>query len=166
MNFKMTIAACLGNLVAWGELAEQMTGEPCWTKFRFCGASWRMNFIPKVVLITGGAGAVMGSMAGYRGLPSCPSYSGAKAGIEAYGMALRAGLSAQNVHVSVVSPGYVATEMSDKLSGVKPFMITSERAAEIVRRGVVRNKARISFPFPLNLGARMVLPYFKFSVQR
>lgn len=121
--------------------------------------------------------AIMGSLAGYRGLPSCPAYSGAKAGVEAYAMALRAGLRAQNVHVSVISPGYVETAMSEKLSGVKPGMVTAKRAAQIIRRGLVQNRTRISFPFPMNFGARilaflpdrlarMVLPYFQFTVRR
>jgi short-subunit dehydrogenase len=42
--------------------------------------------------------------------------------------------------------------MSDELRIPKPFMITAEDAARRIVRGLERNEARISFPFPLNLG--------------
>jgi hypothetical protein len=38
------------------------------------------------------------------------------------------------------------------MPGPKPFLLHPERAARLIRRGLDSNKARISFPFPLNLG--------------
>jgi hypothetical protein len=49
-------------------------------------------------------------------------------------------------------PGYVESKMCREMPGPKPFLWTPERAAERIRRGLARNQARISFPFPLNLG--------------
>jgi short-subunit dehydrogenase len=120
--------------------------------------------------------AIMGSLSAYRGLPSCPAYSASKAGVEAYGLALRAGLAAQNVKVNVISPGYVTSAMSRQLTGPKPFLISAESAARTIKKGLANNRARISFPFPLNLGARLlallpdrlarlILPYFAFTVE-
>ncbi len=90
--------------------------------------------------------AIMGSLAATNGLPFCPSYSAAKAGIETYGRALRTSLKRHNVRINVISPGYVDTDMSRRLSGPKPYMITPERAAEIIHKGLDANKARIVFP--------------------
>ncbi len=96
--------------------------------------------------------AVVSSLAAYRGLPITPAYCASKAGIKAYGEALRGLLRNDGVGVSVVMPGFVISDMSDKFPGKKPFMITSEKAAEIIEKGITKNKARISFPFPLNVG--------------
>lgn len=92
------------------------------------------------------------SLAAYIGMPLTPSYSGSKAAVKVYGEALRGWLAPQGVKVSVVLPGFVASDMSDRFRGPKPFLISARRSAAIIRRGVAANRARIGFPFPLNLG--------------
>jgi hypothetical protein len=42
--------------------------------------------------------------------------------------------------------------MCDAMPGPKPFLLTAERAAVLIKKGVERNRARVSFPFPLNFG--------------
>ncbi len=96
--------------------------------------------------------ALLSSLAGYFGLPVTPTYCATKAGLKAYGEALRGWLGAEGIQVSVVMPGYVRSPMCDAMPGPKPFLWSPERAAQVIRRGLARNKARISFPFPLNLG--------------
>ena len=49
-------------------------------------------------------------------------------------------------------PGYVQSPMCDAMPGPKPFLWTPEQAARAILQGLARNKARISFPFPLNFG--------------
>nr|WP_298375177.1 SDR family NAD(P)-dependent oxidoreductase [uncultured Halomonas sp.] len=93
---------------------------------------------------------LMSSLAAYHGLPMIPSYSASKAGIKAYGEALRGWLTPYGVGVSVVMPGYVSSRMCHAMPGPKPFLWQPERAARLIRRGVARNRARISFPFPLD----------------
>lgn len=92
------------------------------------------------------------SLAAWHGLPSTPSYSASKAGLKAYGEALRCWLSPYGVGVSVVMPGYVESPMASAMPGPKPFLWSPEKAAKVIRRGINRNQARITFPFPLNLG--------------
>ncbi|WP_027967633.1 SDR family NAD(P)-dependent oxidoreductase [Halomonas halocynthiae] len=93
------------------------------------------------------------SLAAWYGLPVTPSYCASKAGIKAYGEALRGWLAPYGVGVSVVMPGYVSSPMADAMLGPKPWEWHPERAARAIRRGVERNRARISFPFPLNIGS-------------
>ena len=38
------------------------------------------------------------------------------------------------------------------MPGPKPFLWNAERAARFIRQGLERDQARISFPFPLNVG--------------
>lgn len=96
--------------------------------------------------------ALLSSLAAYYGLPVTPSYSASKAALKAYGEAIRGWLAEQGVRVSVVMPGYVESRMCREMPGPKPFLWSAERAARHIRRGLQDDRARISFPFPLNLG--------------
>ena len=96
--------------------------------------------------------ALISSLAAYYGLPVTPSYCASKAALKAYGEALRGWLAREGVRVSVVMPGYVESQMCRQMPGPKPFLWSAERASQRIRRGLLRNRARISFPFPLALG--------------
>ncbi|HPU79808.1 SDR family NAD(P)-dependent oxidoreductase, partial [Accumulibacter sp.] len=84
--------------------------------------------------------------------PVAPSYCASKAAIKVYGEAMRGWLAAEGIRINVVMPGYVESSMCRAMPGPKPFLWSAERAARYIRRGLERNRARISFPFPLNLG--------------
>lgn len=96
--------------------------------------------------------ALVSSLAAYFGLPVTPTYCATKAGLKAYGEALRGWLAPEGIRVNVILPGYVASPMCAAMPGPKPFLWTPERAARTIRRRLARDRARISFPFPLNWG--------------
>jgi short-subunit dehydrogenase len=96
--------------------------------------------------------ALISSLAGYFGLPVIPTYSATKAGIKAYGEALRGWLTPEGIRVNVVMPGYVKSPMCEAMPGPKPFMWSPERAAKAIKRGLEGDRARISFPFLMNWG--------------
>jgi short-subunit dehydrogenase len=120
---------------------------------------------------------LMGSLAGLRGLPFCPAYSASKAGLIAYGEALRDWLTPCGVGVTVVAPGYVVSPMSARVEGRKTGLVPLDRAVRIIRRGIERNRPMIAFPLSLYLGtrllallparlARFALGPFRFTVRR
>jgi short-subunit dehydrogenase len=112
--------------------------------------------LPAVPLMVGrghGQIALMSSLAAFRGFPGAPTYCASKAAIKTYGEALRCELKPRGVRVSVVCPGYVDTPMTRENTFPMPFLMTAERAAAIIHRGLARNAARIAFPLPLYAGA-------------
>lgn len=107
--------------------------------------------ISRMILRKKGQIAIISSIAGLRGFPHSPSYCASKAAIRIYGESIRSWLTRYDVQVSIICPGFVKTEMSDRLSGDKPFLISSEKAAQIIQRGLKKNKRYIIFPWQLYL---------------
>ena len=97
---------------------------------------------------------LIASVAAYRGLPYSPGYCASKAGLRAYGEALRALTAPHGVGVTVACPGFFASRMTDRWEGPTPFLMSTERAARIIKRGIDRGCRRVSFPWPLVLGMR------------
>ena len=90
--------------------------------------------------------AIVSSLAAYFGLPVTPTYCASKAALKAYGEAMRGWLAPDGIAVNVVMPGFVRTPMSDCFPRAKPWQMSPERAATLIRRGLERNRARIAFP--------------------
>lgn len=96
--------------------------------------------------------ALVSSLAGYFGLPVTPTYCASKAALKAYGEALRGLVAPEGVKINVIMPGYIKSPMCDAMPGPKPFLWTPEHAAAVIKKGLDKDQARISFPFPLNWG--------------
>lgn len=94
---------------------------------------------------------IISSMAGYRGLPSSPAYSASKAAVKVYGEGLRGYLSKFNVGVTVVTPGYIKTPMTDVNDFYMPFLMSAKKAAAKIYWRLKLNPSRIAFPLPLYL---------------
>ncbi len=93
--------------------------------------------------------AIISSLAGFRGLPSSPAYSASKAAVRVYGEALRGNLAKFGIEVNVICPGYIKTPMTDVNKFPMPFLMSAEKCAQKIKRGLKKNQSRISFPFPL-----------------
>jgi len=91
--------------------------------------------------------AIISSLAAFRGLPSCPSYSASKAAVKSYGEALRGELYEYNVGVTVVCPGYIRTAMTESNKFPMPFLMDVDKASNIIARRLEKNPSRIAFPF-------------------
>jgi short-subunit dehydrogenase len=98
--------------------------------------------------------AAIASVAALRGLPYSPGYCASKAGLRAYAEALRPRLARHGIGVTVVCPGFFASPMTDRWDGPTPFLLSGERAARRIKRGIDRGRARVDFPLPLVMGMR------------
>lgn len=104
--------------------------------------------LPSMIERKQGSIAIMSSLASFQSWPSAPAYSASKSCVRVYGEALRASLSKTNVKISVICPGFVKSPMTDVNEFPMPFLMDTEKAANIIIKGIEKNKARIAFPAP------------------
>jgi len=95
--------------------------------------------------------ALMSSLAGYHGLPSCPAYSASKSCVKAWGAALRGSLRPQGILVSTICPSFVRSRLTDKNEFHMPFFMETDKAAGIIATRLERNVGLITFPWPMRL---------------
>jgi short-subunit dehydrogenase len=121
-----------------------------------------LPLIPPMVARARGQIAIMSSLASFRGLPGAPAYCASKAAVRVWGEALRAELTAKGVSVSVICPGFIESRMTANNNFRMPMLMSASRSAEIIVRGLARDRGRIAFPWPMYLAARLVaaLPDF------
>jgi short-subunit dehydrogenase len=94
--------------------------------------------------------AIVSSLAGFRGLPGAPSYSGSKAAVRVWGEAMRVQLKPKGVAVNVVCPGFIRTPLTDRNPYKMPFLMEADAAARLIRRNLAKDKGRIAFPWPMH----------------
>lgn len=103
----------------------------------------------------GGQIALMSSLAALQPIGDTPAYSASKAGILVWGEALGDFLAPDGVGVSVICPGFVTSDMSARYGGPKPFEMSADEAAALIRRKLARNCAVIAFPWQVLAAIRV-----------
>ncbi len=93
--------------------------------------------------------AIMSSLAGFRGLPSSPAYSASKSAVRVYAESLRGNLAKFGIEVNAICPGYIKTPMTAVNDFFMPGLMNVDKAAQVMKYGLSRNKSRIAFPFSL-----------------
>jgi short-subunit dehydrogenase len=103
-------------------------------------------------------GTIVGvtSLADCRGLPKNRFYTASKAAATALLESLRIELKKHGVKVMTVKPGFVKTPMIDSEPYPKPFLMSPEKAAATIIKGIQKEKALIQFPLPIVLGTKLV----------
>ncbi len=94
--------------------------------------------------------SIVSSIAGYRGLPNSTGYGPSKAALNNLAESLYFDFGKYNVRVSLVSPGFIKTPMTDKNNFKMPFLKTPEYAANKIYNGLV-NSSSFEIDFPKQL---------------
>ena len=111
--------------------------------------------------------SIISSVAGYRGLPAAGAYCASKAALTSFAESLNFDMMQKNVRVSLVSPGFIKTPMTDQNDFPMPMIKSPEFAANEIYRGLtIKKKFEIHFPkgFTYFLKFLQILPssiYFK-----
>jgi len=90
---------------------------------------------------------LVGSVAESFPLPMAPLYAGTKAGLALFAEALGLRLAIYGVGVTLVSPGFVDTPMSQSLKEPRPFLISADAVAAIIARRIERGARHIVVPW-------------------
>src|SRR5690606_38005547 len=106
--------------------------------------------LPRMIARRAGRIALISSISAIRPSGDLPSYSASKAGVRAYGQAIRAGLRRHGIAVTVICPGFVTSPMSKRHHGPKPFEVTAEKAAKIMKTAIARRRGALTFPWPFS----------------
>ena len=113
--------------------------------------------VPAFVRRGHGHVVIIGSLAGYSGLPNAISYGASKAALMHLAQNLRSDLKGSGVRVQLVNPGFVDTRLTRLNAFRMPFMTTPERAAVKIARHMELSRFSMSFPralsWPLKLRA-------------
>ncbi len=102
--------------------------------------------IPRMIARARGHIAIVSSVTGYGGLPTSAAYGATKAALINLAEAMKIELDRHKVRVSVINPGFVETPAQDDNDFPKPFMISSEEAAQRIVKGLKGQAFEITFP--------------------
>jgi short-subunit dehydrogenase len=106
--------------------------------------------------------SIVSSVAAYRGLPNSSGYGPSKAALTNLTESLYFDFKKHNVRISLISPGFIKTPLTDKNDFSMPFIKSPEFAAEKMFNGLTKSKAfEIHFPKALTILLKIfrVLPY-------
>ena len=106
--------------------------------------------------------SIVSSIAGYRGLPNSSGYGPSKAALTNFSESIYFDFKKFGVRVSIISPGFIKTPLTDKNEFSMPFLKTPDYAAEKIFNGLVKSNAfEIHFPKGLTLVLKFlrILPY-------
>jgi short-subunit dehydrogenase len=117
--------------------------------------------LPRMVSRRQGQIAMISSMASFSGWPGAPAYSASKAAVRYYGEALRGRLKHDKIRINVICPGFIETGMTAVNPFPMPFIMSSEKAARIIQKGLDKDRGLIVFPRSISLCVRLLslLPF-------
>ena len=111
--------------------------------------------------------SIISSVAGYRGLPAAGAYCASKSALTSFTESLYFEMKRKNVRVTLISPGFIKTPMTDQNDFSMPMIKSPEFAAEQIYLGLIKKKGfEIHFPkaFTFIMKILRILPnnvYFK-----
>ncbi len=163
-----TLAARLGPVhllvanagVAHGTDALEPDADPLEAEFRVnvLGAFYAIEaVVPSMRERRAGHVVAMSSLAGYRGLPGAAGYCATKAALTRLIEGLRPDWARVGIRTTIVHPGYVRSEMTDRNRSHMPFLMETERAAALIARAIRREKKVCEFPWRMSLLVRGIV---------
>jgi short-subunit dehydrogenase len=117
--------------------------------------------IPHFLINGGGNVAVTVSPAGYIGLPRLAAYGSSKAALISVCESMRVAFMQKNIKLQIIAPGFVKTQMTENNKLTKSFLMSPDKAAEYIMKGINSKRFEIRFPLFSNVLFKLlsILPY-------
>ena len=91
--------------------------------------------------------SIVSSVAAYRGLPAAGAYCSSKSALSTFAESLYFDMKRHNVRVSLISPGFIKTPMTDQNEFKMPMIQSADFAANKIYDGLIKsNSFEIHFP--------------------
>ena len=106
--------------------------------------------------------SIVSSIAAYRGLPNSSGYGPSKAALTNLTESLYFDFKKHNVRISLISPGFIKTPLTNQNTFSMPFIKSPEFAADKIYSGLTKSSSfEIHFPKELTLLLKFlrILPY-------
>ncbi len=110
--------------------------------------------MPQLVGRGRGDVTLIGSLAGYRGLPAAVGYGASKAALISLAETMRFDLKGTGVVVRIINPGFIKTRLTQKNSFSMPMLMEPEDAATRVMAAMRKRRFRTDFPAPFSWAIR------------
>ncbi len=90
---------------------------------------------------------MVSSMSAMRGMPkSMTTYAATKAGVAHLAEGLRTELHGKPIKVTVLYPGYIASEMNEHVAAEQPLMVSTEKGVRAIVHAIEKEKASACVP--------------------
>ena len=156
------VVYCAGHYTAMRGFAMDLEDALRHMQVNYGGA---LNLLDAVMpqLLAQGAGhiSLVGSVAGYRGLPNSLAYGPSKAALIHLAETLYLDLKDKGIGVSIINPGFVQTPLTAQNDFAMPALLTPQQAALAILKGWAAGAFEIHFPKRFTLWLKLMrhLPY-------
>jgi NAD(P)-dependent dehydrogenase (short-subunit alcohol dehydrogenase family) len=152
---------CAGHYNAMRAFAMEVADMQRHMEVNYTGALRVLDAVLPAMLARGaGHISLIGSVAGYRGLPNSLAYGPTKAALINLAETLYLDLHGKGIGVSIINPGFVETPLTANNQFDMPALLTPAQAAQAIVKGWGRGAFEIHFPkrFTLWMKALRLLP--------
>jgi NAD(P)-dependent dehydrogenase (short-subunit alcohol dehydrogenase family) len=155
------VVYCAGHYNAMRAFAMDVDDMARHIDVNYMGALYLLEAVVAPMVARGqGHISLVGSVAGYRGLPNALAYGPTKAALINLAETLYLDLKPKGVGVSIINPGFVETPLTAGNKFDMPALITPQQAATAIIAGWRKGAFEIHFPkrFTLALKLLRILP--------
>ncbi len=110
--------------------------------------------IPSMHARGSGHVVAIASLASYRGLPGAAGYCATKAALTRLVEGMRPDWARAGIGATIVHPGYVRSELTDRNRHRMPLLMETDRAARLIARAIRRRRKVYEFPWRMSLLVR------------
>ncbi|MEQ6167719.1 SDR family oxidoreductase [Ekhidna sp. MALMAid0563] len=134
----------------------------------FCGAISQMEAAMEIFREQNhGHLVAISSMSAFRGYPFAMTvYAATKAGLKSLAEGVRIDVLKRPIKVSSIFPGYIESEMTDKVEKKPPFIISLDKGSKLLVKAINKEKANAYVPFWPWYFFKLIMPFMTAKMLR